>query len=456
MRNIVDTVLKRKRNGQIQITPELETLLMKCLRKLRENQETYKTYEEYYNGHHSIMRNYAMNESRSNMKVVVNFFKKFIHDEIAYALGNPVTYISLDGNSQLIDVIDYNFSHWSKIHDQKLMLEATKFGEAYEIQYTTRDNEFKCAVLTPMNCFVIEEGDVEKDVILALHIYKNDLFSDNEKVDVYISNSILHFDVDGSDNLIYVGQRTHIFDTPPIEVTSANHERTSMLDDIKSENDAYNNTLSDLVNEVSDFRQAFLKITGAKITDEEAAKFKKTGILQVPTQASVDYLIKKIDDKFVQNLLEELEEKMYKLASHVDTNEKLQSNLSSAALRSRLISLENKCSLKQAMLETAIKKRLKNFFKFIKIQKGEEYDHRKVKLKLTMNIPSDITALADSLSKLSEVCSWETILAQIPYVENPAVEMQKRRQEQEYAREQEIEHQRKLKSLEISNTTGSL
>ncbi|MED3427456.1 phage portal protein, partial [Bacillus thuringiensis] len=131
---------------QIQITPELETLLMKCLRKLRENQETYKTYEEYYNGHHSIMRNYAMNESRSNMKVVVNFFKKFIHDEIAYALGNPVTYISLDGNNQLIDVIDYNFSHWSKIHDQKLMLEATKFGEAYEIQYTTRDNEFKCAV----------------------------------------------------------------------------------------------------------------------------------------------------------------------------------------------------------------------------------------------------------------------------------------------------------------------
>ncbi|WP_426621038.1 phage portal protein [Bacillus amyloliquefaciens] len=193
-----------------------------------------------------------------------------------------------------------------------------------------------------------------------------------------------------------------------------------MLDDIKSENDAYNNTLSDLVNEVSDFQTGFLENNRSKeFTDEDAAKFKKTGILQVPTQASVDYLIKKIDDKFVQNLLKELEEKMYKLASHVDTNQKLQSNLSSAALRSRLISLENKCSLKQAMLETAIKKRLKNFFKFIKIQKGEEYDHRKVKLKLTMNIPSDITALADSLSKLSEVCSWETILAQIPYVENP-------------------------------------
>ena len=49
-------------------------------------------------------------------------------------------------------------------------------------------------------------------------------------------------------------------------------EEHSLIDDIKSLNESYNNVLSDLVNEVSDFRNAFLTIVGAELEKDDVGK----------------------------------------------------------------------------------------------------------------------------------------------------------------------------------------
>lgn len=405
-------------------------LLQNCIQQMKSNRLKYKKYKNYYDGEHDILKDYAYQDSRSNMTVVVNYFKKFINDEIAYALGNPVNYISFEGDNEVAKLIDLHFSHWSKVHDQTLMKQANIFGESYELQYIA-DNEFKATVLTPLNCFVMESGDAEKKVVLAIHEYHENMFSEDSKYDVYVGNKVIRYTKD----LEKVDERTINFQSPPFQVCEANPERQSMLDDIKSENDAYNVVLSDLVNEVSDFRQAFLKIVGATLDDEEAKKMKKSGILQVSNKADISYLIKEINDTFVQNLLNNLEEKIYKLASHIDTNEKLQSNISGSALRSRMIALENKCVLMQSMLEQTIKARLKNFFRYIKMKTGKEYDYRKIKLKFTMNIPNDILLLADTISKLRDTVSQRTLLTLLPFVENADIEMEKFYEERRKAME---------------------
>lgn len=395
-----------------------DKLLSDCIRQLKTNQSKYEKYEKYYDGEHDIVSNYAYQDSRSNMTVVVNYFKKFINDEIAYALGNPVNYISQEGDDEVAELIDLHFSHWSKVHDQNLMKKANIFGESYELQYIYED-EFKATVLTPLECYVLESGDAEKSVVLAVHEYKEHTFSEEVKYDVYYENQVITYTQD----LKEVFRRTINFDSPPIQVCEANPERQSMLDDIKSQNDSYNVVLSDLVNEVSDFRQAFLKVVGAKLDTEEAKKMKKSGIIQSSGKADISYLIKEINDTFVQNLLGTLEEKIYKLASHIDTNEKLQSNVSGSALRSRMIALENKCILMQSMLEQTIKARLKNFFRFVKLKTGKDYDYRRIKLKFTMNIPNDVLLLADTISKLRDTVSQRTLLTILPFIENADNEM---------------------------------
>ena len=407
-------------------------LILRCLKELRKNQVKYKKYKDYYDGKHDIQNNYAMNESRSNQKVVVNFFKKFINDEIAYSIGNPISYISTVGDNDLITTIDLNFGYWSKVHDQELLKQANIFGESYELHYISNNGDFKATVYNPLQMFVLESGNAEKEVELAIQIYKENVFSENEMIDVYYNNIIEHYQIIDDDNIKLIGTDTHIFDKPPVVVCSANTERRSMLDDIKSENDAFNTVLSDYVNEISDFRNALLKITGAEtLGEEELKKMKKVGAIQIPVSAEVSYLIKNMEDSFIQNSLTTLEDKIYKLASHIDTNEKLQSNLSGTALRSRMIALENKCLLMQSMIELVIKKRLRNFFEYLKITKGHEYDYRTIKLKLTMNIPSDINLIADSISKLRGLASDETLLSLLPFVENPQIELEKRRKEQE-------------------------
>lgn len=416
----------------MQITKEL---ILRCLKELRANQSKYKVYQDYYNGQHDILKSYAMNEARSNQKVVVNLFKKFINDEIAYSLGNNISYISNKGDKELIDIIDYGFGHWAKIHDQELMKQANIYGEAYEIQYINEDSEFKAAVYTPLDVFVLESGNAEKEVVLALQVYRENAFSDNEMLDVYHGNNIDTYEVSGgygSSDIKLVNSKQHLFPKPPVVVAMANTERKSMLDDIKTEIDSYSTIVSDYVNEISDFRTALLKITGAsELSNEELKAMKQTGAIQLPKTAQVDYLIKNINDSFIQNALNTLENNIYKLSSHIDTNEKMQSNLSGTALRSRLIALENKCSLLHGMLETVIRKRLKNFFHFQRILTGKEYDFKTIKLKLTMNIPSDLTTLADAATKLRGLVSDETLLAQLPFVENPQLELAKRKAEEE-------------------------
>lgn len=393
-------------------------LLEKCISELRKQQRQYQVYDNYYKGQHDILSNYSFNENRANQKVVVNFFRKFINDEISYSLGNRVNYISMINDTDIINQIDLNFSYWEKVHNQNLALQTAIFGEAYELDYINKDNEFKSTVLTPLNCYTLENGNAEKDVTLALHIYKQNKFSDTEMLDVYHSNKINTYKLDKNKPTL-ITSKAHIFNSVPIRINIYNNERQSMLDDIKSLIDSYNTIISDLTNEVSDFRQAMLKVTGAKLEEDEAVKMKKSGIIQVPDKAEIDYLIKELNDTFVQNLLDTTEEKLYKLSSHVDTNERLSSNLSGVALRSRMISLENKVSLLQALMESTIKNRLKNYFKYLKISEGINADYRTIKLKFTMNIPHDINLIADSISKLKDIMSQRTMLTLLPNIENP-------------------------------------
>ncbi len=386
-----------------------------------------------------------MQDSRSNIKVVCNFPRRFIEEEISYTLANPVNYISIDDNVALIKTIDLHFSHWSKLHDIELLKQALIFGEAYEIQYINKEGEFRAGVFTPLDVYVVEDGTIDKQTVMALHLFKkpeegrkeyNEHLHYSEYLDVYLEDRIIHYklgddmgnnagDKLGCIELEKLGEDTHIFDSVPVTICRINAESHSMIDDIKSLNDSYNSVLSDLVNEVSDFRNAFLTIVGAELEKDDVAKLKEKGIIQVPTGASVDFLIKQINDSFVQNLLTTLEKKIYQLASHIDTNEKLQPNTSSLALRSRLIGLENKCSLNQAMMEMAIKQRLKRFFEYIKVVTGRGYDYRTIKLKFTSNVPTDIQSIAQVITQLQNTISQETALSLLPFIENPKLELEK-------------------------------
>lgn len=406
-----------------------EELIKLCLAEL-ETQIAYKQkYKDYYNGNHAILTNYDMQDSRSNRKLIFNFPRKFVDNETGYLLGKPVNFISKTDNQAAVDCIDLNTSHWDKEHNINLRKQSEIYGESFELHYINSDGEFCATVLTPLNCYCLEDGSAERNVVLALNKFTKAFMDDVEFLDVYTDTEILHYEIK-EENIIYTGKHPHIFGRVPMVICPANTERKSGFEDVISLFDAYNAINSDLVNEIADHRNAYLIIENAKLEEEDLTKMKAMGIIQVPKGGKVSWLTKDINDSFVQNELENIERKIYDMMDQVNFNENWAANTSSLALRNKLLNLENRVSMREAFMGRVIKQRIRNLFIFIKKKEGVSYDYRDIVVKFTRNLPTDLVGLADVIVKLKEVCSQETLLTLLPFIESPTGEIERFKEEQ--------------------------
>ena len=401
-----------------------ENLILECLKELEKTALSKQRYQDYYEGKHNILKDYAIQDSRSNMKLVFNFPRKFVDNETGYLLGKPVNFVSKTDNNEIIDVIDINTSHWDKEHNINLRKQSEIFGESYELNYINQDGGFSATILNPLNSYVLEDGTAERNVLLALHKF-NRRFDDKSYLDVYTDKEIIHYEIQNRDGLKETGRHNHVFNRVPVIVCIANTERNSGFHDVISLIDAYNAINSDLCNEIADHRNAYLVIENAKIEEDDLLKMKSMGIIQVPKGGEVKWLTKDINDSFVKNELENIERKIYDMMDEVNFNENWASNTSSLALRNKLLNLENRVSMRQAIMEKVIKNRLKNLFVFLSKKQGKQFDYRDVVVKFTRNLPTDLVSIADIISKLQTICSQETLLTLLPFVENPKIEVEK-------------------------------
>ena len=301
------------------------------------------------------------------------------------------------------------------------------YGEAYELNYVNTDGEFSATILTPLNAYVLEDGSAERNVVLALHTFTKK-FDDKKYLDVYSANEILHYEsgsVVAPTGLKYIGSHEHIFGRVPVSICLANSEKKSGFQDVISLIDAYNALNSDLVNEIADHRNAYLIIENSKIEEEDLLKMKSMGIIQVPSGGKVSWLTKNINDSFVKNELDNIESKIYDLMDEVNFNQNWAANTSSVALRNKLLNLENRVAIREAIMEKVIKQRLKNLCIFLYKKEGKFYDYRDIAVKFTRNLPTDLVGLADVIVKLKDICSQETLLSLLPFVESPKIEIQK-------------------------------
>jgi SPP1 family phage portal protein len=405
-----------------------EDLILQCLEELKKNQSKYNVWKRYYENDMDIMYHYKMQNARSNMRVVVGYPQMFINREISYSLGKALNYVPKKDDAKIsVELIDDYITPWEKLHNQNLLKQALIFGEAYSISYIN-NGEYRETVATPMDMYVLESSDANKDVLLGVYKYTKKFIKDKEFCDVYTADEIIQYEID-SDKLIELNRIPHYFGEVPISVACANDERESNIKPIKSLVDSVNETISNLTNESSDMRNAILSITAADLQDSDIDAIAEKGIVKVPIGGSCDWLIKKLDSSFVKHLLETTEEKIYELSSHINTALEIPANTSGTALRSRLIALENKCSLHQAQMEKVIRKRLRLFFTYMKKLTGKEYG-QSISIVFSANVPQDINLISDSISKLRGLVSDSTLLTLLPFIESPEIEMAKRRKEQ--------------------------
>ena len=102
----------------------------------------------------------------------------------------------------------------------------------------------------------------------------------------------------------------------------------------------------------------------------------------------------------------------------------MQSNTSSLAIRSRLLFLEQRCKSMFDYISNGIYDRLERLFEYLSI-KGYNFDISDININYNPNIPTDITSTVQAISQLGDKLSLETALSLLPFVESPALEIEK-------------------------------
>jgi len=416
-------------------------LLAKCKDDFNSKLITYNKMQNYYDGNTDAIANYQIVTSRANNKVNNNMIQKFIGEEASYCVGNKITYTSNKNDKEIIEDIRLNTKHWSEKHDKELCKQALIFNEAYEMYYVNDDGLFTSMILTPQNSYVLinDFGNVE----LLIRFFTKQFDTSTQYADVYDGDLVNHYTVDGNVFTLIsdVEADIYIFAKVPVSICSIGSVYESLFNNIKGAQDGYETVCSDIVNEISDFRNAYLKLIGTKIGEEDGAaeEMKANGIMEIPIGGDASWLIKNLNDTFVQNTLTTLKENMYELASHINHNEKLASNTSSLALRNRLIGLEQKCTNNTQAIQDCIKIRLQFLFEYLKIKSAKNYDYRDIDIKLTPNIPTDDLMMAQIIAQIGDKLSTKTAVKQLSFVDNVDNEIK------------QIEEERKTMEPSVSN-----
>lgn len=392
-----------------------------------------KIYDYCVTGKSEVYTDYKHNPKRSNLKVRTNFIKKFIKEEVSYLLSNKPTYISKSDNSKEVEFVNFKLSHWDKNHDKMLLRDMLSYGSIFELYYTSKLGKellFNSKIVSPRDGYLLTDDFGRAKMFLRFFKKK---FDTKQYIDIYTSDFIYHVD----DSFTEVSKPTeNIFGEVPVKVGcgSAYKEHDTLFNELKGLQDAYETNLSDIVNEISDYRLAYLIMLGCNIdykTKDEEGKtqldyMKEKGIINANEKdVIIKFLTKDINDTFVQNTLDVLKKNIYEISNHIDTNEKLQSNTSGSALRNRLIGLEQRVRDSEGSMKNIIQGRMYFLFKLFNKIENIDYDYRDVSVKFTLNIPQDDLLMAQTLSQfgIGENISLKTALAQLSFINNPDQEI---------------------------------
>lgn len=136
---------------------------------------------------------------------------------------------------------------------------------------------------------------------------------------------------------------------------------------------------------------------------------------------SAEYLTKNISDTQIQNMLQNINDQIHKMSNSPDFNDEKLMAQSGIAMRYKLIGFENVSSSIVANMTKAIQKRIELICEILNLTDGEAM-WRDIKVNFTRNLPENVLETAQMVNQLRGLVSDETLLAQIPFIVNPAEE----------------------------------
>lgn len=412
------------------------------------NRLGYKTLQDYYLGKHDILYRKFNDPSKPNNHAVNNFARLIVDTSTAYFLGEPVTYLCKD-KKFLEKFTEVQRDNFSIDVDAELGKLSSIYGHAYELHYM-QDGVHKFKAVSPYNMFMCYSSGIEEIPLCAvLYEEHKDAISKEDIifVQVFTKDSILEYQAENGEIKIPPIVRPHYFGEVPAIEYIANEERQGDFETVITLIDAYNTAVSDSINDVEYWNDAYLLLKNLDATtQEDISAMKENRVLLVDGEGDARFISKNVQDTHIENIKDRLTMDIHKFSQTPNLNdEQFATNLSGVAIKYKMLGLENKTAIKERKFTSALIKRVSLIRNILNLR-GNNFAFEYVEPVFTRNLPANLVELGDLVSKIRGLVSDETLRSQLPFVLD--------NEEEEKRLEKEKESQMDFSIVSPPNNTG--
>ena len=149
----------------------------------------------------------------------------------------------------------------------------------------------------------------------------------------------------------------------------------------------------------------------------------------LPENATASFLSKPNITSDSLDYIGKLKEDIHKFSHVPDVSDDKIFGTSGVALKYKMQPLEYLCALKENNFRKGLTRRLELLCNFLSL-KNREFDFSEITISFTRNMVEDIASVYDTVLKLKDVISTETLLEKLPDI-NKEIELERIKQEKE-------------------------
>lgn len=265
----------------------------------------------YYRGKQPILHRTKEVRPEICNKIVENRANEIVSFKVGYLCGEPIQYVGRNGEEATAKAItalnELMFAEDKATKDQEIVEWQMICGTAYRLVLPDEKNEedeapFELHTLDPRDTFVVYSSEIGNKPLMGVKYYKDD--EEVLRFSVYTENR--YYLIEGD---ILKEEKAHALDMIPIFEYPANNARLGSFEIVLPLLDTINNVISNRIDGVEQFIQAFIKFVNCDITKDEYEEFLELGAIKVKSAdgqtADVDIVTNELNQSQTQTLKED-------------------------------------------------------------------------------------------------------------------------------------------------------
>lgn len=415
-------------------------LVVKLIREHEKQLPRFKKLKKYYLGEHDILSKQRA-KNKPNYKPVCNHAKDIADTSTGYFMGNTISYSNSEDTDidELLIAFD-NAEVDESDHDNAL--DMAIYGVAYEYVYA-RENEniLDIKSLEVENTFIVYDDSIEQQPLFGVYYFKrkeNKTDTETYQAVIMTKQFVYSIVLEGKEKGVISDKPIphNMGDIPIIEYKNNKYSIGDFEQQIGLI-DSYNSLTANRINDKEQFIDSILVLYGARLGDDEEESIKaleslaEHKLLELHPEARAEYLSKTLNENEVETLRNAVKQDIYTF-SHIPnlTDENFAGNSSGVAMEFKLLGLEMITKIKQRYYVKGLKKRIKLFANYLGLTQIA-IDANSIVPHFSRSLPKNLLEISQIVSNLDGKVSQETLLSQIPFVEDPMSEIEKVNEEKQ-------------------------